>query len=71
MFELNRWRSLQGTHVQFRILDNDTIEFNNPLVGMQAVNLELIILAVKVVQSLRDRMKPTDKMLDDILEGMA
>ena len=71
MFERNRWRSLHGTHVQFRILDNDTIEFNNPLVGMQAVNLELIVLAVKVVQKLRDSMKPTDKMLDDILEGMA
>lgn len=70
MSERNRWRHLHETHVQFRVRDDETIEFNHPMVGLSSKNLEVISLAVKVVQKLRDRIKSTDKMLDDILEGM-
>ena len=71
MFEHNRWRAMHDTHVQFRITEEDTIEFNNPMVGFSAKNLEVINLALKVAERRRERMKPTDQMLDDILKGMA
>lgn len=75
MFEHNRWRAMHNTHVQFRITEEDTIEFNSPIVGFSAKNLEVIVLASKVAQRMREitreRMKPTDQMLDDILKGIA
>ena len=75
MFEHNRWRSLHNTHVQFRITEDDTVEFNNPMMGFSIKNLEVIVVAWKFAQRMREReqerMKPTDRMLDDILEGMA
>ncbi len=75
MFEHNRWRAMHDTHVQFRITEEDTVEFNNPVVGFSIKNLEVIVLAWKVAQRMRERtrerMKPTDRMLNDILEGMA
>ena len=75
MFEHNRWRAMHDTHVQFRIKEEDTVEFNNPMIGFSIKNLEVIVLAWKVAQRMREitreKMKPTDKMLNDILEGMA
>lgn len=74
MYEHNRWRPMHETHVQFRITEEATVEFNNPIVGFSIKNLEVIVLAWKVAQRMRERlrekMKPTDKMLKDILEGM-
>ena len=74
MFEHNRWRSLHNTHVQFRITEDDTVEFNNPMMGFSIKNLEVIVLAWKFAQRMQEReqerMKPTDRMLKDILEGL-